>query len=53
MSWFNNDAICRICSDLETQIKRKMRESGENPDQYEGCGFVPNGYLAGEKYETG
>jgi len=29
------------CSDKETDIKTKLREGGMNPDDYEGCGFIP------------
>ena len=41
MSWFTTDTICMDCSDKEVKIKNKMRESGINPNDYEGCGYVP------------
>ena len=40
-SWFTEETICMGCSDEETIIKMKLRKDGENPDEYEGCGFVP------------
>ena len=47
MSWFTKDCLCDTCSKLEDKIKRNMRESGKNPDHYEGCGYIPNEYLSG------
>lgn len=41
MSWFTDQTICLKCSDKETEIKRKLREAGLNPDQYEGIGYIP------------
>lgn len=41
MSWFTDQTICLKCSDKETEIKKKLREAGLNPDQYEGIGYVP------------
>jgi len=29
------------CSDEETTLKKQMREIGMNPDDFEGCGYVP------------
>lgn len=41
MSWFNNDTICLQCSGREDEIKHRITENGENPSDYEGCGFIP------------
>jgi len=40
-SWFTEQTLCMSCSDEETTIKNKLREDGENPDEYEACGFLP------------
>ncbi len=42
MSWFNKDTLCMDCADKEAEIKRKLREQGKDPAQYEGCGHVPD-----------
>ena len=41
MSWFTNETICDECSEKEDQIKGRMRSMGKNPDDFEGCGFMP------------
>ena len=42
MSWFNDDTLCiDNCHEAENWIKEKIRERGENPNAYEGCGEVP------------
>lgn len=41
MSWFNSETICMDCSDKESELKKKMREAGLDPANYEGCGYVP------------
>lgn len=41
MSWFTDHTICMDCSDKETQAKLKLRQLGENPGAYEGCGRIP------------
>lgn len=41
MSWFTDETICLNCSDKETLIKKDLRENGKNPDNYEGCGYIP------------
>jgi len=43
MSWFTKDTICPDCSKTEDAIKTNMRDKGKNPDDYEGCGFIPEG----------
>ena len=43
MSWFTEETICPDCSDKEDVMKRDMRERGLNPDDYEGCGYIPEG----------
>ena len=40
-SWFTNETICMGCCDDEDKLKRKMRNLGRNPIEYEGCGYVP------------
>jgi len=40
-SWFSTYPICLECSIKEDEIKRKLREQGKNPDDFEGCGYVP------------
>jgi len=42
MSWFNDQAICMDCSAKEDELKQKMRQRGMNPDDYEGCGYIPS-----------
>ncbi|KYC47636.1 MAG: hypothetical protein AMQ74_01666 [Candidatus Methanofastidiosum methylothiophilum] len=42
MSWFTEETICMGCSAKEDEIKRKMKEHGLNPNDYEGCGFIPD-----------
>ena len=41
MSWFTDETICMRCSAKEDEIKKKMREEGMNPAEYEGCGYIP------------
>ena len=41
MSWFTDETICTECSDGESVLKSRLRESGMNPDALEGCGYVP------------
>ena len=41
MSWFTNQTICGDCSQKETELKRDMRAAGQDPDQLEGCGYLP------------
>jgi len=41
MSWFTNETICLECSEKEDKIKEKMRKKGMNPNEYEGCGYIP------------
>ena len=41
MSWFTVDTICMNCSNIEQAIKDKLRKQGKNPNDYEGCGYVP------------
>ena len=41
MSWFTDETICSVCSDKEDRIKQQMRMKGLNPDDYEGCGYIP------------
>lgn len=37
MSWFTTEIICMDCSEKENKIKEKL----DNPNEYEGCGYVP------------
>ena len=39
MSWFNEDTICPVCSDKESEIRKKLPNAGKD---YEGCGYIPN-----------
>ncbi len=41
MSWFNEDTLCPICVNKESKLKEELRKAGKNPDNYEGCGFIP------------
>ena len=41
MSWFTNETLCLKCSDEESAIKARMREQGQDPLKFEGCGYVP------------
>lgn len=41
MSWFTRETICMKCSADEEEIKKKLRESGKNPLDYEDCGYIP------------
>ena len=40
MSWFTEQTICMECSNKESTIKLKLRESGRN--DMEGCGHIPD-----------
>lgn len=42
MSFFTSETICMDCSAEEKEIKEKLKEIGENLDDYEGCGYVPD-----------
>jgi len=42
MSWFTDDAICMNCAKEEKTLKKFMRENGVNPNNFEGCGYIPN-----------
>ena len=41
MSWFNKDTICMECKDKEDDLKDDLRQTGVNPSQLEGCGYLP------------
>lgn len=41
-SWFSEETICAECANKERELKNEMRKQGINPDEYEGCGFVPD-----------
>lgn len=41
-SRFSEETICAECANKERELKDEMRKQGINPDQYEGCGFVPD-----------
>ena len=48
MSWFTEETICTSgrgkhlsCASKEDKIKQALRERGENPRDYEGCGYIP------------
>ena len=41
MSWFTFQTICADCLRKEKALRRRMKEQGIDPDQYEGCGYVP------------
>jgi hypothetical protein len=40
-SWFTTETICLDCCAEENRIKQRLRNRGEDPDEYEGCGYVP------------
>ena len=42
MSWFTDETLCSRCSDRETTLKMKLFKKGMNPDDYEGCGHIPD-----------
>ena len=37
MSWFTNETICVNCDDGEQEMKARL----DDPNKYEGCGFLP------------
>ena len=41
MSWFTEETICSDCSKKESVIKKDMMRNGKNPDDFEGCGYIP------------
>ena len=41
MSCFTEETICSDCSEKEDTIKNNMRQKGLYPDDYEGCGYIP------------
>lgn len=41
MSWFTFQTICETCWRKEKAIRRRMTEQGQDPNLYEGCGYVP------------
>jgi hypothetical protein len=48
MSWFTEETICTSgrgkhlsCESKEYKIKQALRDRGEDPRDYEGCGYVP------------
>ena len=41
MSWFVNQTICGECSAKEDELKKKLRNKGQDPDELEGCGYMP------------
>ena len=48
MSWFTEETICTSghgkrdsCQHQEEKIKQALRDSGKNPRDYEGCGYIP------------
>lgn len=44
MSWFTTERICvgiKSCQEKETEIKSALFDRGEDPFDYEGCGYVP------------
>lgn len=41
MSWFNDETICFECSKDEQDIKNVLKNRGEDPSKYEGCGYIP------------
>jgi len=41
MSFFTEETICGDCGTKEMELRRKMREQGDDPDKCEGCGYVP------------
>ena len=41
MSWFTSQTICWGCAEKEEAIKKRIRETGEDPGNYEGCGSIP------------
>lgn len=40
-SWFTDETICFECSKDEQDIKRLLKNRGEDPSKYEGCGYIP------------
>ena len=43
MSWFTEETICTVCSEKEDALKQRLRETGRDPADFEGCGYVPDG----------
>lgn len=41
MSWFTEECLCIDCLDKEKELKNKLREEGTNPNELEGCGYLP------------
>ena len=41
ISFYTYQTICMECSEREAELRQKMRERGVNPNQYEGCGYMP------------
>lgn len=41
MSWFTQETICGDCGTKEMVIRKKLREQGKDPADYEGFGSVP------------
>lgn len=41
MSWFTAETICGDCGAKETELRKKMRAQGQDPDSMEGCGYIP------------
>ena len=41
MSWFTFQTICGACLEKERTLRRQLIERGEDPDAYEGCGYLP------------
>ena len=41
MSWFTDETICMDCSAKEDALKLRLRETGSDPANLEGCGYVP------------
>jgi len=41
MSWFTHATICMTCAIKEQELKSNLRKQGKNPDDYEGCGYIP------------
>ena len=41
MSWFTAETICGDCGAKETELRKKMRQQGQDPDSMEGIGYLP------------
>ncbi len=41
MSWFTEEDLCTSCQNKEEEIKKALRDNGQDLRKLEGCGKVP------------